>query len=126
MVGYGYVGSEESAFYFGLQTDVYDSALGRGRGKGLIFSRWGVRNLDDAKLACDADCWADESGNEGNFVSIRRSYDWDEGEYRMRMAADGVDADGAWYSVRLTDIDTGETLSVGSLRGSVCFEGAAY
>ena len=34
----------------------------------------------------------------------------------MRMTADGEDADGAWYSVWFTDIDTGETLWVGSLR----------
>ena len=116
MVGAGNVGNVESQFYFGLQTDVYDPALGRGRGKGLIFSRWGTRDLDDAKLACEAECWAQESGHEGDFVGVRRAYDWDDGEYRMRMAADGRDAGGVWYSVWITDIDAGETLRVGSLR----------
>ena len=116
MVGFGVVGSAESKFYFGLQTDVYDPALRRGRGKGLIFSRWGARSLGDAKLACEDECWAQESGHEGDFVGVRRAYAWDEGDYRMRMTADGEDADGAWYSVWFTDIDTGETLWVGSLR----------
>lgn len=105
-----------SGFYFGLQTDVYDPGLGRGRGKGLIFSRWGERNLKDAKTAGGDDTWIQESGHEGDFIGVRRAYEWDEGDYRMWLAPDGADADGEWYAVWFTDLDADETLWVGSLK----------
>ena len=114
MVCYGWV--DDSAFYFGLQTDVFDPALGKRRGKGLIFSRWGGRDLADAQIAGGNDGWAQSSGHEGDFIGVRRAYDWGAGDYQMRITADGEDDDGEWYAVWLTDEDTGETLWVGSLK----------
>ena len=105
-----------STYYFGLQTDVYDPALGRGRGKGMIFSRWGERDLVDARLACADECWAQESGHEGDFIGVRRAYEWDEGNYQMRLTPDGQDEDGEWYAVWFTDLDVDKTLWVGSLK----------
>ena len=114
MVCYAAVGDD--GFYFGLQTDVRDPTLGAGRGKGLIFSRWGDLDLTDARIAGGSDGWAQESGHEGDFIGVRRAYEWDTGDYRMWMASDGEDSDGEWYGVWLTDLDTGETLWVGSLQ----------
>ncbi len=114
MVCWGTISGD--GFYFGLQTDVWDPAIGRGRGKGLVFSRWGERDLDDARVAEGEDTWLQEPGHEGDFVGVRRSYEWDEGDYRMWLAEDGEDADGDWYGVWLTDLDTNTTLWVGSLQ----------
>ena len=106
----------DHGFYFGLQTDVYDPGVGHGRGKGLIFSRWGERDLADARIAGGADGWAQSSGHEGDFIGVRRSYVWGAGDYRMRLAPDGLDDDGEWYGVWITDLSTDETVWAGSLK----------
>ena len=103
-------------YYFGLQTDVYDQDLGRRRGKGLVFSRWGNRDLDDARIERGSDTWLQESGHEGAFIGVRRAYEWDEGNYRMWIAPDEHEVDEAWHGVWFTDLDTGETVWVGSLK----------
>ena len=41
-----YSSISDQGFYLGLQTDASDPDLQRGRGKALIFSRWGTRNLE--------------------------------------------------------------------------------
>lgn len=114
MVSYNTISG--SAYYFGLQTGVYDPAVNRNRGKGLIFSRWGERDLEDARVACADACWAQESGHEGDFIGVRRAYEWDEGDYQMWLAPDGQDEDGEWYAVWFTDLDAGKTLWAGSLK----------
>ena len=82
----------------------------------MIFSRWGERDLSEAKTTGGDDTWMDESGGEGDFISVRRTYEWDEGDYQMWLTPDGEDADGEWYAVWFTDLDTDETLWVGSLK----------
>ena len=81
----------EVGFYFGLQTDA------NRRGKALIFSRWGTRHLGYAKFH-DADGWNQSSGHEGDFIGVRRSYEWGAGDYRVRIAPDGLEEDGEWFS----------------------------
>ena len=114
MVCFGSISNRD--FYFGLQTDVYDPGEGRGRGKGLIFSRWDERNLAHAKVAGGDDGWSQSSGHEGDFIGVRRSYDWGTGDYRMRLAPDGLDDDGEWYGVWITDLSTDKTVWAGSLK----------
>ncbi len=104
------------AFYFGLQTNTYDPGQQRGRGKGLIFSRWGERGLSFARIADSEQGWYESSGHEGDFIGVRRSYDWTTGDYRMRLAPDGKDDDGEWYGVWLTDLATDVTTWAGSLK----------
>ena len=101
-------------FYFGLQTDVYDPNQGKGRGKGLIFSRWGERDLGLTRAPTEG--WGQSSGHEGDFIGVRRSYDWSVGDYRMRLASDGQDRDGVWYGVWITAVHTGDTTWAGSLK----------
>ena len=102
-------------FYFGLQTDVYDPASGY-RGKSLIFSRSGTRYLDHARFADPVEGWTQSSGHEGDFIGVRRSYQWGAGVYRVRIAPDGSDAIGRWFGMWITDRSTGETVWGGSLR----------
>ena len=102
-------------FYFGLQTDVDDPASGS-RGKGLIFSRWETRDLDNAGIADPVEGWTQSSGHDGDFIGVRRSYDWGAGDYRVRIAPDGSDESGRWFGIWITDKSTGETVWGGSLR----------
>ena len=105
----------ETLFYFGIQTDVYDPRTGRGGGKGLIFSRWGTRDLSNARYS-ETDGWTQSSGHEGDFIGVRRSYDWGTGDYRVRIAPDGLEPDGEWFSLWITDLGTDETVWIGSLK----------
>ena len=105
----------ETGFYFGLQTDIDDPRTGRGRGKGPIFSRWGTRDLANARHS-EEDGWTHSSGHEGDFIGVRRSYDWGTGDYRVRIAPDGLEPDGEWFSLWITDTGTDETTWIGSLK----------
>lgn len=123
----------EVLFYFGLQTDVdhIDNPDGQStRGKGAVFSRWDTRDLANVRLA-SADSWAQSSGHEGDFVGVRRPYEWGAGDYRARIAPDGMDPNGEWFGVWITDLATGITTWVGSLRfplvnGSAAMEANSY
>ncbi len=105
----------ETLFYFGLQTDIYDPRTGQGGGKGLIFSRWGTRDLSHARYS-ETDGWTQSSGHEGDFIGVRRSYDWGTGDYRIRIAPDGLEPDGEWFGLWITDLGTNETTWIGSLK----------
>ena len=96
-------------FYFGLQTDA------NRRGKGLIFSRWGTRDLANARFS-EAEGWTQSSGHEGDFIGVRRSYDWTTGDYSVRIAPDGLDPDGEWFGLWITDLGTNDTTWIGSLK----------
>ncbi len=113
MLGFGHIAGVP--FYFGLQTDVDDPASGS-RGKGLIFSRWETRDLDNARVADPVEGWTQSSGHEGDFIGVRRAYEWGAGDYRVRIAPDGSDASGRWFGMWITDKSTGETTWGGSLR----------
>ena len=101
-------------FYFGFQTDVQDPVTGSSRGKGVIFSRWGTRDLANVRLAEDG--FSQSSGHEGNFVGARRGYDWGAGSYRLLLAPDGAEPDGEWFGLQVTDLASGTTTRVGSLK----------
>ena len=100
-------------YYFGLQTDV-QGLNNRGKGKGLIFSRWDTRDLANVRVADGG--WSTSSGGEGDFVGVRKPYRWGAGEYGLRIAADGEDDEGRWFGLWITDRATGETTWCGSLR----------
>jgi hypothetical protein len=78
-IGIGHL--SETPFYGGIQTqaDGYtkrDQHL-RKIGPGFIFSMWGERNLDAIRPSVGGFCQS--SGHEGDFVSVRRPYDWKKG-----------------------------------------------
>ena len=97
----------ETGLFVALQTDV------GGRGKGLIFSRWGTNDLANARHSLTAG-WTVSSG--GDFIGVRRLYDWVEGDYRVRIVPDGLETDGEWFSLWVTDLGSGETTWIGSLK----------
>ena len=99
----------DAGFYFGLQTDV------QGFGKGVIFSRWGTRDLANARYS-DTDGWTQSSGHEGDFIGVRRSYDWTAGDYRITIKPDGLDSDGEWFALWITELDTHHMTWIGSLK----------
>ena len=98
-----------AGFYFGVQTDA------NGRGKGVIFSRWGTRDLANARWDATHG-WTESAGHEGDFIGVRRSYDWGAGDYRIRLAPDGLDPDGEWFGLWIADLATDETTWIGSLK----------
>ena len=107
-----------TGFYFGLQTDVHAPDPPYRRGKGLLFSRWGTRDLANAKFV-ELDGWTQSSGHEGNFIGVRRSYAWSAGDYRVRFAPDesaGAVSDGVWFGLWITDITADVTTWIGSLK----------
>ena len=99
----------DTGFYFGLQTDV------NGRGKGVIFSRWGTRDLANARYSDDGG-WTESSGHEGDFIGVRRSYAWSAGDYRIRIAPDGLDSDGEWFGLWISELDADHETWIGSLK----------
>ena len=99
----------DAGFYFGLQTDA------ERRGKRLIFSRWGIRDLANARFS-EEDGWATSSGHKGDFIGVRRSFHWSAGDYRIRIGPDGLESDGEWFGLWITDLDTDTTTWIGSLK----------
>ncbi|MBN2310141.1 MAG: hypothetical protein JXR94_14295 [Candidatus Hydrogenedentes bacterium] len=100
-------------FYFGLQTDVYDPDRGW-RGKGILFSRWGTRDLANVRSVSSG--WVQSSGHEGDFVGIRRNYAWTDHRYRFHLARVDEDGEGVWYGLFLLDYDTGSEDYAGAIR----------
>lgn len=104
-------------FYFGLQTDVHAHDPPYRRGKGALYSRWGPNDIANARWPSDG--WIDSSYEDGDFIGVRRSYDWGVGDYHARFAQDDSmepDPDGVWYGLWITDLAADETTWIGSLR----------
>jgi hypothetical protein len=115
-------------FYGGLQTNSsgWESADDHTRhfiGKGGIFSRWGKGNLSINQARGADDSRFEAAGYEGDFVSVRRPFDWTKGTYTYSLrAADNETVDGndfTWISCFITDHQSGLSRFIGSLR----FEG---
>ena len=100
-----------NTFYFGIQTNV------QGRGKGVIYSRFGTQDPADSEVPNSPDAWAVSSPTEGGFVGVRRLYNWTAGSYVLRIAAVRDDAAGRWYGLWLLD----PTQKVSSYAGALRF-----
>lgn len=112
-LGSGFISDKQ--FYFGLQTDPpLDPEERDIRDERLIFSRWDTRDLAWARTSPSG--WNESAGYEGDFISVRAPYDWGVGEYRLRLAPDGADQDGEWFSLWITALTTGVTTWAGSLK----------
>jgi hypothetical protein len=97
-------------FYFGVQSNV------QGKGKGLVFSRFGTLDLANAKTAGTPDSWSVSSSTEGGFVGVRRLYAWTSHAYDLRLSATNDDSVGRWFGFWVIDRDTGLQTYVGALR----------
>jgi len=77
-LGYGSINNH--GFYGGIQSKVHDTGK-----PGLIFSRWDER--DTAAIQTDSTGYKCSSGNEGNFISVRKKYNWTKGHYKITLKA---------------------------------------
>lgn len=102
-----------TGFYYGIQTDVHHPEQGT-TGKGLIFSRWGTRDLDEVRVAGDG--FSQSAGYEGDFVGVRRNLDWEPGGYLLTLERTEADGEADWFELRCTPMGTFETITIGSLR----------
>lgn len=115
-------------FYGGLQTNCngWPSKEQHEResiGKGGIFSRWGTGKLSVAQARGAEGTHYEAADYEGDFVSVRRPFQWGKGSYTWSLrACDTEKLDGkdyTWVSCFITAHDTGSSRYIGSLR----FEG---
>ena len=59
---------------------------------------------------------AESRGYEGNFVSIRKHYDWTTHTYRLKIVYIETDNKGDWYGVWIWDLDEQMEDFLGSIR----------
>lgn len=112
----------KTPFYGGIQTKMAGYTKRNRRlhsiGRGFIFSMWGQRSLDAIRIPADGVC--ESSGYEGDFVSVRRPFDWKKGKYTyrvVRMDKEVVDGNSyTWGGVLVHSHETDENVFVGALR----------
>lgn len=119
-VGLGHLG--ESAFYGGIQTQSDGNTKADPRlrkiGPGFLMSMWGERSLDAIRPSEGGFCQS--SGHEGDFVSVRRPYEWKKGKYTYRVVkmdkelVDGKPA--TWVGAFVYAHATDENIFIGALR----------
>ena len=100
--------------YFGFQTDVFDPNQRGGRGKGILYSRWGTRDLADVRAVSAG--WAQSAGYEGDFVGVRMKYEWTNHPYRFRLTPVDEDEEGVWYGLFVLDHETKREDYAGAIR----------
>lgn len=119
-IGLGNFG--KTPFYGGIQTQVdghtkKDPEV-RKLGPGFLFSMWDERSLDAIRPSIGGFCQS--SGHEGDFVSVRRPYEWHKGTYTFKMVRmDREEIDGkpyTWVGVFLYSHAKDENVFVGALR----------
>ena len=96
-------------FYFGIQNQVFPK-----RTKGLIFSRWGTRDTTNYQIAEGG--WGQSAGYEGDFIGVRKEYEWTVGTYQTVLKQDSTVNNGDWYSVVIQKLPNGEKVYMGSIR----------
>lgn len=109
-------------FYGGVQTqcDGYPKRAPtlRKLGPGLLMSMWGERSLDAIRPSIGGYCQS--SGHEGDFVSVRRPYEWQPGTYTyrvVRMDREVVDGQGkTWVGAFVYSHALDENVFIGALR----------
>jgi hypothetical protein len=119
-VGIAHLG--KTPFYGGIQTqaDGHTKSDRRIRriGPGFLMSMWGERSLDAIRPSIGGLCQS--SGHEGDFVSVRRPYEWSKGTYTYRVVRmDEEEADGqpyTWVGAFVYSHEKDENVFVGALR----------
>jgi len=105
--------NDDIGFYYGIQNYVYNPNGGPAK-KGIIFSRWGTRDIQNYKIAPGG--FGQSAGYEGDFIGIRLNYDWTIGTYVIELKLDNSDAIGDWYSLYITKKSSKEITYCGSIR----------
>lgn len=109
-------------FYGGIQTQAdgntkQDKRL-RKIGPGFLMSMWGERSLDAIRPSLGG--FLQSSGHEGDFVSIRRPYQWSKGTYTykiVRMDQEVIEGKPyTWVGAFVFSHTKGENIFIGALR----------
>lgn len=105
--------NDDIGFYYGIQTSVFnpDGSIPK---KGIIFSRWGTRDVQNYKIAPGG--FGQSAGYEGDFIGVRIYYEWGIGRYNIELKLESTDAIGDWYSLFITKLSSNDTKYVGSIR----------
>jgi hypothetical protein len=106
-------------FYFGFQSDLWNTNQRKSAGKGIIFSRWGKADKADARPTAPgwAESLTDSQSGEGDFASIRLPFDWQQGRYVFRVETrSAAPRTGLWADLAVIDKDRNRRIDVGSLR----------
>ena len=119
-VGLGHL--SKTAFYGGIQTQCdgntkQDQHL-RKLGPGFLMSMWGQRTLDAIRPSLGG--YLQSSGHEGDFVSVRRPYEWSKGKYTYRVVRmDREEVEGqpcTWVGAFVYSHQKDENIFIGALR----------
>ena len=115
VMAFGWSSIGSTRFGFGIRTDLDDPDTDGSEGKGIVFNRWDTHDKSLARPTTDG--WVVTGTILGDFISIRKPYDWGVGDYTVHVAHDGSDndADGRWYGMWITDPNNVETY-MGSLK----------
>ncbi len=119
-IGLGHL--SKTPFYGGIQTraDAYTRKDNRLRmiGPGFLFSMWGERSQDAIRPSDGG--YFQSSGHEGDFVSVRRPFDWEAGKYTYRLSRmDRETINGTpctWVGAFVYCHESDENVFVGALR----------
>lgn len=112
----------KTPFYGGIQTqaDGHTKSDPRIRkiGPGFLMSMWGERSLDAIRPSIGGLCQS--SGHEGDFISVRRPYDWSRGTYTYQVVRMDVEIiDGTphtWVGAFVRSHEKDENVFIGALR----------
>lgn len=105
--------NDDIGFYYGIQTYVYNPN-GNLPKRGIIFSRWGTRDVQNYKTAPGG--FGQSAGYEGNFIGVRLNYEWGKGTYNIELKLESTDSIGDWYGLYITKISSQKTTYAGSIR----------
>lgn len=119
-IGLGHL--SKTPFYGGIQTQADGNTKRDPRlrkiGPGFLMSMWGERSLDAIRPAQGGFCQS--SGHEGDFVSVRRPYEWHKGKYTykiVKMDKEIVDGKPAtWVGAFVHSHEKDEHIFIGALR----------
>ncbi len=119
-IGLGHL--SKTPFYGGIQTqaDGYTKKDRRLRkiGPGFLMSMWGERSHDAIRPSVGGLCQS--SGHEGDFVSVRRPYEWKKGKFTyriVRMDKQMVeDKPYTWVGAFVYSHEKDENVFIGALR----------
>jgi len=100
-------------FYFGFQTQVKKPGFGY-QGRGAIFSRWNTKDISNVSIVKDG--WYESSGHEGDFVGVRKKYEWSVNKYRLKLAFIDKDVFGDWYGFWIYVLNEATEDFVGKIR----------
>ncbi len=106
-------------FAFALQTDVYDADGTFGRG--VWFVRYTTGDTSEIRTAPHGDADGPWDGVGGVQVSLRQSYDWRGGTYRLRLRRAEAAAHrrtgvaGDWFELSSLDLRLGEETPLGAV-----------